>query len=101
MAPAAKNGATTKNNSEPNIAIVLCMTGRYPTSVASSPVKLAHTVKLMPPKYVKAYVMRGKTDAGDAGDLRGGDAADMSSGEGARAPSSVDAAERVLVADRG
>jgi transposase len=28
--------------------------------------KLAHTVKLMPPKYVKAYVKRGKTDAGDA-----------------------------------
>jgi len=24
-------------------------------------------VKLMPPKYVKAYVKRGKTDAGDAG----------------------------------
>jgi transposase len=29
-------------------------------------VKLGHTVKLMPPKYVKAYVKRGKTDAGDA-----------------------------------
>jgi hypothetical protein len=28
--------------------------------------KLAHSVKLMPPKYVKAYVKRGKTDAGDA-----------------------------------
>ena len=28
--------------------------------------KLKHTVKLMPPKYVKAYVKRGKTDAGDA-----------------------------------
>jgi transposase len=28
--------------------------------------KLRHTVKLMPPKYVKAYVKRGKTDAGDA-----------------------------------
>jgi transposase len=28
--------------------------------------KLGHTVKLMPPKYVKAYVKRGKTDAGDA-----------------------------------
>jgi Transposase len=27
---------------------------------------LGHTVKLMPPKYVKAYVKRGKTDAGDA-----------------------------------
>jgi transposase len=25
-----------------------------------------HTVKLMPPKYVKAYVKRGKTDAADA-----------------------------------
>jgi transposase len=28
--------------------------------------KLGHTVKVMPPKYVKAYVKRGKTDAGDA-----------------------------------
>jgi transposase len=28
--------------------------------------QLGHTVKLMPPKYVKAYVKRGKTDAGDA-----------------------------------
>ena len=28
--------------------------------------KLGHTVKLIPPKYVKAYVKRGKTDAGDA-----------------------------------
>jgi len=28
--------------------------------------ELGHTVKLMPPKYVKAYVKRGKTDAGDA-----------------------------------
>jgi transposase len=28
--------------------------------------KLGHNVKLMPPTYVKAYVKRGKTDAGDA-----------------------------------
>src|SRR5262249_24822949 len=28
--------------------------------------RLGHAVKLMPPKYVKAYVKRGKTDAGDA-----------------------------------
>ena len=28
--------------------------------------KLGHIVKLMPPKYVKAYVKRGKTDASDA-----------------------------------
>jgi transposase len=28
--------------------------------------KFGHSVKLMPPKYVKAYVKRGKTDAGDA-----------------------------------
>src|SRR5262249_1347954 len=28
--------------------------------------KLGHAVKLMRPKYVKAYVKRGKTDAGDA-----------------------------------
>jgi transposase len=28
--------------------------------------KLGHTAKLMPPKYVKAYVGPGKTDAGDA-----------------------------------
>jgi hypothetical protein len=28
--------------------------------------KFGHSVKLMPPKYVKAYVKRGRTDAGDA-----------------------------------
>jgi transposase len=28
--------------------------------------KLGHTVKLMPPKYVKPHVKRGKTDPGDA-----------------------------------
>src|SRR3712207_5182999 len=28
--------------------------------------RLGHTVKLMPPAYVKAYVKRGKTDAADA-----------------------------------
>src|SRR5262249_45712500 len=28
--------------------------------------KVGHTMKLMPPKCVKAYVKRGKTDAGDA-----------------------------------
>ena len=28
--------------------------------------KLGHTVKLMPPRYVKPYVKRGKTDPGDA-----------------------------------
>ena len=28
--------------------------------------KLGHTVKLLPPQYVKAYVRRGKTDAADA-----------------------------------
>src|ERR1700674_4736041 len=28
--------------------------------------KLGHQVRLMPPKYVKAYVKRGKTDAADA-----------------------------------
>ena len=28
--------------------------------------RLGHRAKLMPPKYVKAYVKRGKTDAGDA-----------------------------------
>ena len=27
--------------------------------------KLGHRVKLMPPSYVKPYVKRGKTDAGD------------------------------------
>jgi hypothetical protein len=29
--------------------------------------KLGHTIRLMPPAYVKAYVKRGKTDAADAG----------------------------------
>src|SRR5262249_22609985 len=39
--------------------------------------KLGHTVKLMPPKCVKAYVKRGKTDAGRCrGDLRGSGAAE-------------------------
>src|SRR4051812_2205217 len=33
-------------------------------------VGLGHKVRLMPPAYVKPYVKRGKTDAGDA--LRGG-----------------------------
>jgi transposase len=28
--------------------------------------KLGHTVRLMPPAYVKPYVKRGKTDAADA-----------------------------------
>ena len=30
-------------------------------------IKLGHTIKLMPPAYVKPYVKRGKTDAADAG----------------------------------
>ena len=34
--------------------------------------KFGHNVKLMPPKYVKAYVKRGKTDAGDAAAICGG-----------------------------
>ena len=29
-------------------------------------IELGHEVKLMPPHYVKPYVKRGKTDAGDA-----------------------------------
>ncbi len=38
---------------------------------------LGHEVRLMPPAYVKPYVKRGKTDAGDAeAILRGGDPSD-------------------------
>src|SRR5215813_6160099 len=65
--------------------------------------KLGHTVKLMPPKYVKAYVKRGKTDAGDAAAIcEAGDAAEhvVRASEGARATRSVDAAQRTLAADR-
>ena len=40
-----------------------CGSGHY---WAREIVKLGDTVKLMPPKYVKSYVKRGKTDAGDA-----------------------------------
>jgi hypothetical protein len=36
---------------------------------------LGHTVRLMPPSYVKAYLKRSKNDANDAGNLRGGDTA--------------------------
>src|SRR5213079_3595175 len=39
--------------------------------------KLGHTVRLMPPAYVKPYVKRGKTDAADAeGHCRSGDPTD-------------------------
>ena len=31
--------------------------------------RLGHTVRLMPPAYVKAYVKRGKTDAADAEEI--------------------------------
>jgi transposase len=55
--------------------------------------KLGHTVKLMPPKYLKAYVKRCKTDAGDAAAICEAVMAEhgVRAGEGARA-TSVDAA---------
>jgi transposase len=65
--------------------------------------KLGHSVKLMLPKYVKAYVKCGKTDAGDAAAIcEAVDAPEhvVRAGERARATRSVDAAQRALAADR-
>ncbi len=45
------------------IGMEACGTAHYWARELS---KLGHTVKLMPPKYVKAYVKRGKNDAADA-----------------------------------
>lgn len=42
------------------IGIEVCGTSYY---WAREPIGLGHTVKLMPPAYVRAYVKRGKTDA--------------------------------------
>src|SRR4051812_14359579 len=47
-----------------------CLVGMEPCATAHhwarELIKLGHTVKLMPPAYVKPYVKRGKTDAADA-----------------------------------
>jgi transposase len=45
------------------IGMEACGTSHY---WGREPCALGHEVKLMPPAYVKAYVKRGKTDAGDA-----------------------------------
>ena len=45
------------------IGIEACVTAHH---WARELIKLGHTVKLMPPSYVKPYVKRGKTDAADA-----------------------------------
>ena len=45
------------------VGIEACGTSHYWARELSA---LGHTVKLMPPAYVKPYVKRGKTDAGDA-----------------------------------
>ena len=45
------------------IGMEACGTSHY---WARELMQLGHTVKLMPPIYVKPYVKRGKTDAGDA-----------------------------------
>jgi transposase len=45
------------------IGIEACSSANY---WARELIKLGHTVKLMPPSYVKPYVKRGKTDAADA-----------------------------------
>ncbi len=45
------------------VGIEACSTSHF---WARELTKLGHTVKLMPPNYVKAYVKRGKTDAADA-----------------------------------
>ena len=53
------------------VGIEACGTSHY---WAREITQLGHEVRLMPPSYVKPYVKRGKTDAGDAeGDLRGGE----------------------------
>ena len=51
--------------SQPRTLVVIeaCGTGHY---WAREMTALGHDVRLMPPTYVKAYVKRGKTDAGDA-----------------------------------
>src|SRR3954469_14119453 len=46
------------------VGMEACATAHY---WARELIKLGHTVKLMPPAYVKPYVKRGKTDAADAG----------------------------------
>ena len=56
---------------------------------------MGHQVKIMPPSYVKAYVRRGKNDAGGCGsNLRGGDATAhaLRAGQDRRAASGFDAA---------
>ena len=45
------------------IGIEACITGHY---WARELIELGHEVKLIPPVYVKPYVKRGKSDAGDA-----------------------------------
>ena len=45
------------------VGIEACSSANY---WAREFMKLGHTVKLMPPSYVKPYVKRGKTDAADA-----------------------------------
>jgi transposase len=45
------------------VGIEACATAHY---WARQLTKLGHTVRLMPPAYVKPYVKRGKTDVGDA-----------------------------------
>jgi len=47
------------------VGIEACGTSHY---WAREITKLGHEVRLMPPAYVKPYVKRGKTDAGDAGE---------------------------------
>jgi transposase len=45
------------------VGMEACATAHY---WARELTKLGHTVRLMPPAYVKPYVKRGKTDAADA-----------------------------------
>lgn len=45
------------------VSIEACSTSHF---WARELTKLGHTVKLVPPNYVKAYVKRGKTDTADA-----------------------------------
>ena len=64
--------------------------------------KVGHSVKLMPPKYVKAYVKRGKTDAGDAAAICEAVTREhvVRAGEGGRAARPVYAAQCALAANQ-
>jgi transposase len=50
------------------VGMEACVTAHHWARAISA---LGHTVKMMPPAYVKPYVKRGKTDAADAEAIKG------------------------------